>query len=582
MRNSPLNPSAPALLLLSLLQLTPSQARAQQVQFVDSPPLASTVTSPVQDCAGSGTVNVPIITWGGDIATIHGNGGDKETASGSIFGREGLKLKLFREDSFPNQLKDFLACKSPYLRGTLGMMHMASEVAARDPRTRLTIIHQMTWSAGGDALVVKSGIKSPAQLRGKTIALQAYGPHVDYLGKILADAGMSLKDVKIRWTKDLTGTKQTPTNAFYQNDIDAVLVITPDALKLTSNGTVGTGAEDSVKGARILLSTKTASRVIGDVYAVREDYLKTNREDVTRFVHGLLSSQEELVALVKAKSQKKGEYTKTMTAAAKILLDSEQALPDAEGLFGDASFVLWGGNVKFFNDTKNPRNLQSLNREIGEAVAAAGLVKKGATLSGPDWSFDSLKKDLKNATMTEQSRFDANQVAQVATKITTATGKEGKAEGELFSFEITFKPNQNTFSESEYQDAFKRAINLAATYGGAVITIEGHSDPLGYLKKKKDGEAQVVLTRIRQSGKNLSMTRAMGVRDSLLRFAKARGINIDANQFAVVGHGIDKPKNGLCGSEPCAPANEKEWLANMRVEFRILQVEAEQAVFESL
>jgi hypothetical protein len=47
----------------------------------------------------------------------------------------------------------------------------------------------------------------------------------------------------------------------------------------------------------------------------------------------------------------------------------------------------------------------------------------------------------------------------------------------------------------------------------------------------------------------------------------------------VVGHGIEKPKNGLCAGDPCAPKNEPEWLANMRVEFRIIQVEAEASVF---
>jgi len=74
----------------------------------------------------------------------------------------------------------------------------------------MRVIYQLSWSAGGDALVVSSKIKKPSDLKGKTIAVQAYGPHVDYLAKVLTDAGLSVKDVKIKWTKDLTGTKQTP------------------------------------------------------------------------------------------------------------------------------------------------------------------------------------------------------------------------------------------------------------------------------------------------------------------------------------------------------------------------------------
>ena len=149
------------------------------------------------------------------------------------------------------------------------MINLASDVTDQDPRTKLNVIYQLTWSAGGDAMVVKEGINSPRDLKGKTIALQAYGPHIDYLGKILSDAGLNLNEVKIKWTKDLTGTDNTPVAAFRQPDVDAAMVISPDALALSSNGTVGTGSEDSVKGARILMSTKTANRIISDVYAVR-------------------------------------------------------------------------------------------------------------------------------------------------------------------------------------------------------------------------------------------------------------------------------------------------------------------------
>jgi outer membrane protein OmpA-like peptidoglycan-associated protein len=125
-------------------------------------------------------------------------------------------------------------------------------------------------------------------------------------------------------------------------------------------------------------------------------------------------------------------------------------------------------------------------------------------------------------------------------------------------------------------------INLASTYGGAIITIEGHSDPLGYLKQKKAGEMEVVLSQIKQSAKNLSLTRANAVRDSLIQYSKAHGVTLDPSQFAVVGHGISKPKSGMCGDDPCAPKTQQEWLDNMRVEFRILQVETEQSVFTPL
>jgi len=126
---------------------------AAQGQFIQSPPLAQTVTTAVGAVA-PGPTQVPIITWGGDIATVMANGNAKATSKTSIFGKLGLNLRLAREDVFAKQLEAYLSGRSPYLRGTLGMLNMASEAAGRDPRTKPIVIYQLTWSAGGDALVV--------------------------------------------------------------------------------------------------------------------------------------------------------------------------------------------------------------------------------------------------------------------------------------------------------------------------------------------------------------------------------------------------------------------------------------------
>ncbi len=564
---------------LAVVILLPGAAAA--VQYTDSPALSRVVTGSVSNCSGGGRIQVPLITWGGDIATIHANGDARKTAPGSIFAGQGLDLDLLREDVFANQVNAYLSCESPYLRGTLGMVNMAAEVTSRDPRTEMVPIYQMTWSAGGDALVVKSGIKSPKDLRGKNIAVQAYGPHVDYLSKVLADAGLSTKNVKIRYVKDLVGLEgNTPTAAFHDDaSIDAAFVIIPDALALTSNGTVGTGAEDSVRGANILLSTKTANRIVADLYMVRRDYLKANRKKVESFVHGLMLGEEKLRALVKSKKAQSAAYDKMIRSAAEILLDSAHAVSDAEGMYADAEFVGWKGNVKFFGDANYPRNLDQLNGEIQTAFLSLGLLAKKVAMDHARWDYQQLSRQLTDTGGVEVPRFDTAEVARVvAKKQQQGTLKEG----ELFSFEVYFKANQNDFPADLYGESFKEVIELASTYGGAIITVEGHSDPLGYLKAKKQGTNQVVLKRTKQAAKNLSLSRANAVRDGVVGFANGRGVTLDVTQFAVVGHGIERPASGMCGSDPCAPKTEQEWLNNMRVEFRIIQVEAEASVFEPL
>jgi outer membrane protein OmpA-like peptidoglycan-associated protein/ABC-type nitrate/sulfonate/bicarbonate transport system substrate-binding protein len=548
-------------------------------QYVNSPPLAEVIQVQVGEFKKADEIEVPVITWGGDIATIVGNGNSLVTAKGSLFDRSNLKMKLVRQDDFKKQVESYIKGESPYLRGTLGMINMAAEVLSRDPRTQPVIVYQMTWSAGGDCLVVKEGIKTVKDLRGKTVALQAYGPHVDYLGTVMKDAGLSVKDLRIVWTRDLTGTENTPAEAFVQKDVDAAFVIIPDGLMLTSKGKTGTGAEGSVKGAKILMSTKTANRIIADVYAVRRDYFQAHKDGVQAFVHGLLLAEQQLAGLFKEKKRRVDEFKKMITTAAKILLDSEQAVADAEALFGDCEYVGYAGNVRFFGDLNWPRNMTNLTQQIQSTLITIGLMRRNIALTHAQWDYNQLRAGLAGIENVQVPRFKPEEVARVIEK-KRAGGTLG--EGELFSFEIYFQPNQNTFPAEMYKDEFDRVVELASTYGGAIIIVEGHSDPMGYLRQKKGNAEEIVLKRIKQAARNLSLTRATAVRDNVMTYAQSKGVSLDPSQFTVVGHGIAQPKTGMCGADPCAPETKEEWQSNMRVAFRIMQVEAEETVFTPL
>ncbi len=122
----------------------------QSVQYVDSPPLKQTVSARVGEVRTGGPTKVPLITWGGDIATIMANGNRATTTTNSIFGRKNLQLKLVRMDDFKQQVESYVKGEMPYLRGTMGMVSMAAEVLNKDSRTRPVVIYQHTWSNGGD------------------------------------------------------------------------------------------------------------------------------------------------------------------------------------------------------------------------------------------------------------------------------------------------------------------------------------------------------------------------------------------------------------------------------------------------
>jgi len=537
-------------------------------------------------------LRVPCITWGGEVAAVLANGGLK-TANGSIFDKQGLSVELYRQDDFVQQVEDYLSGKTPFLRGTLGMINIASEVCSKDPRTELVVFLQLTWSAGGDTLVTKGRIKRPRDLKGKTICLQQYSPHLDYLDVILKDAGLSWRKIKVKWVKELTlpsydtrGKAVDPASAMREDkSIDAVCCIIPDALALTSGGNVGTGAEDSVKGAQILLSTKTANRVIVDVWAVRKDFYTAHKARVEKFAIGYLQGVEKLQEIMKKKKSQTAPYQQTLSKAATFLFDSPQATADVEGLLGDCEFVGFPGNVDFFTNEGNLNNFKRMNKRIQSFLHRENYITRTTTLNDASWNYSTMKPYLKDTATVQIARFKTDK----AEKRLAEKRKKGELEEDiLFELTIQFQPNQNSFDQDTYGQDFKKAIEISGRYGGALVQIAGHSDPLGILKtmkKKIDAERagkkeqaktfELQIQQQKQSVKNLSLTRANAVRDALIAYAKNKGITIDSSQFTVAGYGIEMPLHPK-------PKNKDQWRANMRVSFQIIKVEAELAEFEAI
>ncbi|MCP4659542.1 MAG: ABC transporter substrate-binding protein [bacterium] len=553
---------------------------AANIEYLAAQPLADVVPAKAQPVKTSGKLQLPLITWGGDVATLY-------TLEQGLFRDEGLDVEVVPENDFPKQVEAALAGRTPYLRGTMGMINAAAEVFEREG-VPLTVVYQLTWSTGGDALVVRPGIKKPSGLKDKTIALQRYGPHMDYVANILNTSKVPLGSVEFKWLKELTlptydtgGKVVDPVNAFLEDSgNDAVMCIIPDALNLTSGGEGGTGAAGSVKGARILLSTKTASRVIADVYAVRSDYLKAHRDDVRKLVRALLKGQEGFAQLVEEKSSRRAEYQQLLSKAADVLLGSPQATPDVEALLGDCELVGHGGNVAFFTGKGTTRNLEVLTGEIQGSFAQMGLVKKRVSLASAEWDYAELGKGLRHAAVVQAAakpkpKFDPKKVAAKIEQKIAVEPTTWAEEGTLFLIEINFAPNQSVFAESEYAGDYDEALKISQTYGGSLVVIEGHSDPLGILKARQQGEQAAVIRQMEQQAKNLSLERARAVRVSFLEYCKKRDFVTDESQYLAVGLGITTPKFS-------PPRTEQEWAANRRVVFRIKQVEAELTEFTPL
>ena len=549
------------------------------VDYQNVKTMSQVVSATVKPFTASGPIPVPIITWGADVATIL-------TKQEGYFSQEGTDVSLFKEDNFVKQVEACLSGRTPYIRGTMGMIMSAAD-AFKAKGVDLVVIYQMSWSNGGDVMVVRKGKKLDNV---KTIGLQIYGPHMDYVSNLFSKVNR-LSDVRLKWLSELTIQSGTavvdPVSAFRSDaGLDAVMCISPDASMLTSGGTEGTGAEGSVKGAKTLLSTKTASRIIADVYAVRKDYFDSHKQEVQGFVKALMKGQETLLEWRKAKSQ---NYRSILGKSAEILIGSSQATGDVEGLLGDCEFVNHAGNVAFFTGQGTTRNFNTLTKEIQGYFTQIGILSGGVSVAAANWDYQGLATGLKYSTASSGSaaktpirKFDTAKVTAkiektISTAVASAEANTWVEEDTLFVVEIYFEPNQNDFPIDKYQEDFQKALEIAQSYAGAVVVIEGHADPQKILQAEKDRTKykQADVEQMKQAAKNLTLLRAESVRQSFLQFCQENGIDIDESQFVAVGLGVSIPKFS-------PPRTKEEWAANRRVVFRIKQVEAEADEFRPI
>jgi len=541
----------------------------QLIYAIDAKPMVDNVKGALRPIKTSGPIKVNTITWGGDIATIYAD-------QKGLFKKEGLSVKLNCENNFTAQVESCLSGETPYLRGTMGMINAAAEVF-KDRGTELIVIYQLTWSTGGDCLVSRKG-KTLKNI--KTLSLQLYGPHMDYAANLFSNA-KRLDQLSFKWFQELTlptfdtqGKTLDPVSAFQEDKtIDGVMCIIPDGLMLTSNGTVGTGSDDSVKGAEIIVSTKTAGKIICDVYAVRKDYLDSNRQKVQKFIYALMKGEEQLRDLRKQAGS--SEYKKLMSRSADLLLGAPEATADAEALLGDCEYVGYSGNVKFFSGKGTTRNFKNLNKEIQSAFKKMNIMRNNVKISHANFDYSKLAKGLSYTADKQKKKFDSQKVAaHIEEKISVETDT-WEEDGTLFAIEINFEPNQSEFFAQQYSKEFKDAMSIAQTYDNALVIIEGHSDPLGIRKAEKKGETKAVISQMKQKAKNLSFNRSESVKKAFLKYCKAQGIMMDDSQFLPLGLGISNAKY-----DP--PLTKQQWNANRRVVFRIKQMETELDEFSPL
>ncbi|MEM6378781.1 MAG: phosphate ABC transporter substrate-binding/OmpA family protein [Bacteroidota bacterium] len=352
------------------------------------------------------------------------------------------------------------------------------------------ILFQADWSRGGDAIVVKRGINSVKDLKGKKVAVAERTPSHSFLLWLLDAGGLdSEKDITIVPTADAIQAGEF----FKGGQVDAAVTWSP-----TDEECVRV-----VTGARILESTRSASNIIADIFFAKRDYVEANRDKLQQLYEGWMIGAAEIASDPSSKQ-------KAISILAKGL-----NYPESDILIDNARHTNHGDNINFFglNSDYQGVTADALYRRMAQEYKALGYAEETV----PRF------RNLQYPYLVQNTQLSGGIHEAEAKKTFVAVDDAEGVEKEA----IATKRVSISFRTAEYEldDNAKTLIDLqfvdiAKAFGNARIRIEGNTDNVGN----------------RQSNIALSKRRAEAVKNYLVQ---EHGMS--PNRFIVVGNGPDKP-----------------------------------------
>jgi len=478
-------------------------------------------------------VKFPINMWIGWLPIVAANHGFAPNEESVFYKDHGFKVDLTLIDDPVVARDTFASGRSHVLWGTLDMMVLFAPELMKDSRTAPRIVQQIDWSAGGDGIVVREGIKTVKDLRGKTVVYAQNSPSQYYVNALLISAGVQPNEVKHKYT---SSAFEAAAAFVADSSIDACASWAPDIYTIP----------EKVPNTRILSTTADANKLIADVWAVRADFAKDHPDVVLALVEGIFKGMD---------------MVKSDPAQAALWMSEGFGLPvdEVNSMMGDAHLTNFAENKSFFLNQNNPTNFEHSWESISFVYRELGLIDSPLRFDQVmDFSYIQ-KLEASGTFQAHKDEYTTKFAPQSYTKVT--------AEAPILTQElrINFYPNSyglhepardefgNVISGKLYDPLVDKTIERAAVTAGqfdrAVIAITGHTD--ASMKGKVPFEAV----------QELSELRANAVKQELIDKYK-----FDANKFVVKGVGWNEP------FDPDDPNNN---YLNRRVEIAVYPPEGD-------
>jgi NitT/TauT family transport system substrate-binding protein len=484
------------------------------------------------------TVRFALNVWAGWAPIVLANNGFKAGQEWTAGDGTKFKVELVLIDN-PVAMRDAYAAGSvPIGWATLDMVplflesFLDSEGNPRDSRIMPRIYQQVDFSNGGDGIVVRENIKTPADLRGKKLVLAQNSPSHYFALNMLVSGGVQPPEVEMIFTEDAFQAAA----AFNANkELAGCVSWAPDIYNLSK-----------VRGNRMLVTTQDANRLIADVWFARADFARDHGPILEGLVRGIFDSMERL------KQQSEQKKVSELMAAGYNIPPS-----DALSMLGDAHSTNWAENFQFFINQNNPTNFERTWQQAYLLYRRIGSITRRPVPFDQVMDFSIIQK------LAQDAKYSSQKV-EYLTKVAPKDLQTVRAEGEEIltnTVVIHFFPNSwDPFKTVEkvldgksvverydpnVENVLEEIARLAGQFGSARVIIEGHTD------SSMKGQVPVELV------KELSLNRANAIKEALVK----KYTDLDANRFNVDGVGWDRPVD---------PLNQTK---NRRVEVKVLTAE---------
>lgn len=432
-------------------------------------------------------IKVGVVTWGGYAGGEYFNEAFTASEKSRFFKEYGIKVSF-------KVIDDFIASRRAFETDEVNVLWITADAFPTESGALKEyapkIIFQADWSRGGDAIVVRPGINTANDLLGKKIAVAFGTPSHSFLFYTLDAGNLNYSDVEVVQVANAIDAATT----FKAGKVDAAVVWSPD----------DDDCVNTVKGSKVLLSSKKAGYIIADVFYAKAEYIEKNRKNLKKLIRGWLVGAAEINGSDEAHQK-----------AASILNSGFTGVDSGfcYNAIGKARLCTYGDNLKFFGINNELGDMTG--KKLYEKMTKIYRMVNMANAQTPSW------EEVIDITLLQELQAMSTMPGQEPEGKVIYT-KETKTNAKAISTKsvtITFPTGSFRLDGNAQQIIDLKFADLALMSTNK-IKIEGNTDNVG--------SAQVNIS--------LSKKRAESVADYL---STKHGIS--RNRFIVSGNGSDKP-----------------------------------------